>query len=249
MLVNIDSAFNKSNVLLSHVIEPMDSAIYSTLLMTNAHLLTEKGNYVEANNQYLSVLRIREKLKNNTLLASAYHAMANSHYYMNEYGKVKSYLSKAIANYSLKKENFRNVANCYNLIGLTYYDVADDDSAIYFYNYGIKVLDGNPKSVPEDYQILFENKGNSLKWLGKYDEAIVYLKKNVELYEKNKNLFRLISSYNQLVSYYLKIENVDSAKQYLTLASNIPKEALTVELSKDLYYYCLLYTSPSPRDS
>ena len=161
---DLDSALLGSNQLLASVVTPLDTMIYSRIVMYNCHALSDKGLFSRANNRYLEVMRLREKLADKSIVSSAYHCVANINYQTEDYSKTVEYALKAIKSYSLKPKYFREVANCYNLIGVTYYEKEEYDSALFYYDLGIKILDENAESDSSDYQFLFDNKGNTLIW-------------------------------------------------------------------------------------
>ncbi|MFT6947395.1 MAG: two-component system NarL family sensor kinase [Vicingaceae bacterium] len=237
MYEDLDSALYESNRIIELAKKPLDTLVYSKLLMYNGHILADQGKFSRANLQYLQVLQLREKLADKSLVSSAYHSIANMNYYLQEYEETVSYTKKAIESYRLNPKYFREVANCYNLIGVTFYDRADYDSAISNYQRGIGILDENADSKPIDYAVLNDNLGNSLIWKGKYKDGLPYLKNNIKVYLKARNLSNLIWVYTQLVNTYIKLEKLDSAQHYLNLTSNIPKSAFSLEKYKDLLYF------------
>jgi two-component system NarL family sensor kinase len=237
MYEDLDSALYESNRIIELAKKPVDTLVYSKLLMYNGHILADQGKFSRANLQYLQVLQLREKLADKSLVSSAYHSIANMNYYLQEYDETVSYTKKAIESYRLNPKYFREVANCYNLIGVTFYDRADYDSAIYNYQRGIGILDENADSKPIDYAVLNDNLGNSLIWKGRYKDGLPYLKNNIKVYLKARNLSNLIWVYTQLVNTYIKLEKLDSAQHYLNLTSNIPKSAFALEKYKDLLYF------------
>ncbi|MFT5668850.1 MAG: two-component system NarL family sensor kinase [Vicingaceae bacterium] len=237
MYEDLDSALYESNRIIELAKKPLDTLVYSKLLMYNGHILADQGKFSRANLQYLQVLQLREKLADKSLVSSAYHSIANMNYYLQEYEETVSYTKKAIESYRLNPKCFREVANCYNLIGVTFYDRADYDSAISNYQRGIGILDENADSKPIDYAVLNDNLGNSLIWKGKYKDGLPYLKNNIKVYLKARNLSNLIWVYTQLVNTYIKLEKLDSAQHYLNLTSNIPKSAFSLEKYKDLLYF------------
>ena len=236
MYQDIDSAFRLSNQLISQRKDPIDTIIYSRMLMTNGHILVDKGNFNQANLQYLKVLALREKLADKSWVSSAYHSLANINYYLKEYDATVQYARKAIDGYQINKEDFRYVSDCYNLIGVTFSDREKYDSAIYFYNIGTKILDSN-SSKPMDYVYLFDNLGKALIWQDKFAEGLPYLKNNANLYLESNKQSSLIWVYTQLISTYLKLEELDSAQLYVSLIDSIPATAFTLENTKDLVYH------------
>lgn len=234
---NLDSAIALSNALVESAEPPYDTVIYSKILMYNGHALSDKGLYEKANERYLEVLRLRELLSDKSKVASAYHSVANINYQLKDYQNTIHYALKAIESYSLEPDNFKQVANCYNLIGVTYYDRDLNDSALYYYDLGIGILDQNENSQASDYQFLYDNKGNTLIWTEDYEAGLPILKKNIALYKEQSNFFNLSWVYTQLVRTYIKLENIDSATHYTQLLSEIPMNAMSLEMNKDVLYF------------
>jgi hypothetical protein len=234
---NIDSALKESNDLINQVNNPIDTIVYSRMLMINGHILVDKGNYNAANLQYLKVLRLREKLADKSWVASAYHSLANINYYLKDNEKAIYNTKRAIRAYKVKKEDFNYVADCYNLLGVIFSGEEELDSAIYYYKMGINFLDKNDQSQPLDYAYLNNNLGKDLIKGGNFKAGISYLRNNISLHIDANDQTNLIWVYTQLISAYLRLEELDSAQQYLNLAGLISQSAFSLEAKKDLVYF------------
>lgn len=240
MYQDLDSAWFESERLLLTVKQPIDTVKYTALLLTQGHILADLGRLAKSNEKYLKALRLREQLKDKSIVSSAYHSLANMHYYLKEYEETRKYSKKAIRSYNLKSKYFRQVANVYNLMGVSYYDENKYDSAVYYYNIGIDILNNREESLPTDYTYLYDNLGNTLTFQNKINEGLVYLRKSIRIYLQNKNYNNLIWNYQQIVNANITLEELDSAKHYLSLIDAVPKEAITLEKLSDLYYFKLL---------
>jgi len=233
---NIDSALLVINQTLELVQQPIDSLIYSKLLNTKGHIHSAKGDYDLANSRYLEAAKIREKFSDKSLLGSVYHSLANLNYRLHQYDETVAYAQQAIVAYKRKSKYFRQVANCYNLIGVTFYDRQQYDSAIYHYIFGINHLDRNESSQPNDYRYLNDNLGNAYILLGEFQKGLTFLKNNAVLHVVNDRYRDLAWNYNQMVSAYIKLEELDSAKLYLNLIESLPKNSMSLETLKDILY-------------
>ena len=237
---DLDRALTESEKLLATAKTPIDTTVYTSLLLTQGHILSDKGSYSVANLKYLEAIRLRELLKDKSIVSSGYQSLANMNYYLQEYDVCRQNAYKAIASYQLNSEYYKQIADAYNLIAVSFYDEALYDSAVYYCKKGIVLLNSHVETTPEDYTYLYDNLGNTLRWRGNVKEGLNYLQKSVSIYKLNKNFNNLIWNYEQFVSAYIELEELDSAKHYLNLIDSIPKKAFTLEKTADLYYFKIL---------
>jgi len=239
--VNPDSAMVLANQLLAEINDPIDTLIYSQILMNKGHLHFNKGEFVEASEFYLRTLKIREKTTDFDAIANAEIALANLNYYTQSYSTARFYVVSSINHYQMARGSPTDLAACYNLLGLLHYNQDRDDSAIFYYNQGISILDEDSLSKPIDYYQLYDNKGAALVWLGQYEEGIYYLKKNIGYLLEMESTNNLAWKYNQITNAYINWERLDSAQRYLSLSEDLIAKAVSIEVHKDILYTKLLY--------
>ena len=239
--VNPDSAMVLANQLLAEINDPIDTLIYSQILMNKGHLHFNKGEFVEASEFYLRTLKIREKTTDFDAIANAEIALANLNYYTQSYSTARFYVVSSINNYQMAGGSPTDLAACYNILGLLHYNQDQDDSAIFYYNQGISILDEDSLSKPIDYYQLYDNKGAALVWLGQYEEGIYYLKKNIGYLLEMESTTNLAWKYNQITNAYINWERLDSAQRYLSLSEDLIAKAVSIEVHKDILYTKLLY--------
>lgn len=239
--VNLDSAILLSDQLIAEITAPFDTLIYSRILMGKGHHHFNKGEFVKASELYLKTLGLREKTKEYDAIASAEISLANLNYYTQSYENARFYILSGIQHYQLAGNNTKDIASCYNLLGLIHYNKDQEDSAIYYYNIGIQLLEEDTATKPTDYSQLFDNKGAALVWIEQYEEGISFLKKNIQFLIDEKKNSNLAWKYNQITNAYISWGKLDSAKRYLNLSIELFEKSVSKEVQKDIYYSKILY--------
>lgn len=239
--INLDSAILLSERLIAEIDEPIDTLIYSRILMCKGHHHFNKGEFLKASELYLKTLNLREKITDFEAIANVELSLANLNYFTQSYENALYYIQSSLTHYKLAGGNAKDVAVCYNLLGLLHYNQDRDDSALYYYDVGIKLLKEDSSSIATDYHQLFDNKGTALVWLGKYEEGISYLKKNTKHLSDLEKYSNLAWKYNQITKAYLDWEKLDSAKRYLNLSINLLEKSVSKDVQSDIYYSKILY--------
>ncbi len=153
-------------------------------------------------------------------------------------------------------------------IGLSYYKMKNYDSAIFYYNKALTEVD-NIKPQNESQQgyltmakgVIYGNMGKTYIQLNKYDEAINFLKRNVEINANiNFDYNDAITSIIALCEHYLHNKNYTEFKYFISIADqfiDLPKahknKHLIYKLKsnyfaeinnfKEAYYYNLKYST------
>lgn len=239
--VNLDSAILLSEQLIAEITAPFDTLIYSRILMGKGHHHFNKGEFLKASELYLKTLSLREKTKDFDAIASAEISLANLNYYTQSYENAHFYALSSIKHYQLAGNKTKDIATGYNLLGLIHYNQDQEDSAIYYYDIGIKLLNEDSTTKPTDYSQLFDNKGAALVWIEQYEEGISFLKKNIQFLIDEKKNSNLAWKYNQITNAYISWGELDSAKRYLNLSIELFEKSVSKEVQKDIYYSKILY--------
>lgn len=156
---------------------------------------------------------------------------------------------------------YRNVlTEIYNsdLLGMSYYKIGNYDSARYYFNkcynrtYGFKAdqsVYNDSSFVPIWKGIALGNYGNTWYMKNKYNKAIFFLNKGIQLTEKWEVWDNTCGFANNLANIYLIEKQLDSAFKYLAIAKKATRlggdESDFYELYKSLSDYHKLVNEPT----
>lgn len=122
------------------------------------------------------------------------------------------------------------LSNCYNAIGICFDDWGKYDSAIYYHQLNLKMID--PQS-PNLNQTL-NNLGNTFFKKKELDSAYKYIWLAVERDQKDRRVYSLATSMNNLGNILLKQGKLNQAKFYLDSALHFSNLSLNNEKKRDV---------------
>ncbi len=160
-------------------------------------------------------LSSQEDRHNYALIATlSYTDIGRSHYFFKDYKKALFYLKKTIP-YNVENQYPYPKLHAWNVLGLTYYELGELDQSSRYY----KKLLHTSYDVPPLYQaIAGGNLGINYYKMGQYKKAIPLLKENIKVSEDYKIHGSAMESAIWLGNLYLKLEKMDQAEKYFSLA-------------------------------
>lgn len=239
--------FDSATVHLSRAIkiysEIPDSSMlaYANQLWGYDFLVT--GQFEKSVEGYQNAIEIYRALHDTALWASNLSYLGNTNHDIAEYKQGIAYASESwnlLNAYSVNEPDKK--AYALNIIAINYDDMGDSEKAI---EYHLKIIDMLDEL--QDYRSkarVFNNIGNSLMKLGRYDEAIGYLKKNLAINEQMGRKYGLATVKTNLGTLSYLNKQYPESQSYLDEAEKLSFEINDVEKIHDvLFQQYMLYKS------
>ncbi|MDA3952732.1 MAG: tetratricopeptide repeat protein [Bacteroidales bacterium] len=177
-----------------------------------------KGDYDDAEKYYAESLKIREKLKNNALIAVSLNNFGVLHRKKGEFDISKDFFFKSLSINQNLNDSI-SLAMIYNNLGLVFDNSGQYDEAI---TYHFKSLEIREKlGVKSDIASSLNNIGIIFISTEKYNEALKYLKKSLRIKEELKNQRAVASTYVNIGVVYYYQEMYDEALTNFEKSKNI----------------------------
>jgi len=246
---NLDSADWYVDSALSLVEPPIDTTTCVSLYNLKANIIFRQGEYYEALNYYLKSIELIEENENfpkpdlNRQREACFYNMATVYYYIDNFEMALNYLARAESiNQKLDSAN-QYVSRINNLQGLIFYEKDQYDSALYYFNHGLRVLKND--TANEKTKVSQINLTNNMALvyseLGQAEKAIAYYSKGLRHYEAKKEYVNLSWSYCRLADQFIKLNKQEESWHYLQLADKVAQISSTLETKKDITYSYLQF--------
>lgn len=243
---DIDQAMTNYERALSLRQELNDQKGVASLYNNLGNLQEEKGDYLGALENLQQSFAIRQQLKDTQRMARVLYNISYVHERMGNYPEALDYVLRHL---ELLKgtEDAYSLFNAYTLLGNINVELEIYNEALNYYQQALTIAE----DIGDDYElaIAYNNLGNMLDDLAEQDykdknysaarprfsQALDYLQRALSIYEKtddqegagntNNNLGVV---YKNLGSYFLELEQQDSANIYLNRSLSFLKKALTI---------------------
>ncbi len=208
----------------------------SDVLSIRGTLYQLKGNFKKAINLHFKALRIREIVKPIDLvkISNSKFNIANLYYITKSYSKSKQFHLESLV--ILKKstsENTDYIKN-YNSLGTLYLELKQLDSAYYYFNEGLHIIEKDELNKDPVSMDLYLNIGIYYEEISNLELAYFYLNKAIQLQLENNDLEGLYFSYHHIGIIHELKQNYSYAKAYYKKALNIAQKYDDLESLRDL---------------
>ena len=189
-------------------------------------------NYSKANEYYLKILKIAEKLdNNNTFLTAIYNDLAGIQYYIGQLVKSKDLLQKSFSHQS-KTASKEIYLRYYHNLAYLYVDLEELDSSIYYFKKCLEYSTDSDLLVEADCYL---GLGDSYLDKKEYDLALEALLKSYRSKFVEVDNEHLGYSLASLTRYYIATNNLKLAKYYSDSALVIGEKYNDLELNLAVY--------------
>lgn len=204
-------------------------SIGAAATLNNLGLLYEgQGNYPKALDMMFKALKIKEELKDSVGLANGYGNIAIVYDGIKDYKRANDYYQKALQLLKLLG-NKRGYAQTYHDMGINIKEQGLIDSAL---NIFLKA-----KELFEEIKIenspLYSSLGVVYLEKEEYEQAELYLKKAIDVAEKNQDAVNLTASYGHLGNLYFIMGKYQPAKELCLKGFQLAEETGSLRQSCD----------------
>lgn len=243
---DIDQAMTNYERALSLRQELNDQKGVASLYNNLGNLQEEKGDYLGALENLQQSLAIRQQLKDTQRMARVLYNISYVHERMGNYPEALDYVLRHLE-FLKGTEDGYSLFNAYTLLGNINVELEIYNEALNYYQQALTIAE----DIGDDYElaIAYNNLGNMLDDLAEQDyknekyavarprfsQALGYLERALSIYKKtedqegagntNNNLGVV---YKNLGSYFLELEEQDSANVYLNRSLSFLNKALTI---------------------
>ena len=194
--------------------KPHDTT-YVLALNEYAFLKVQEGDFNDVKKTIAQMKQISEKFNFGNGFYKVENMRGIVEYSNQEFEKAMEYFlkcEKIIKQYKLPKRIYQNWLNN---VGIIYGHMGNDDKAT---QYAMKLMDYQEKNKLEPLKTYpYQQLGDNLKKLKKYDEALRYYIKSLEISTRYKNYLEMAVSENSIGNLYDDMQRVpDAIKHYQT---------------------------------
>ncbi len=193
--------------------------------------LSVNFNLFHAEKYLLSALKlqqkIKEKEKREKLRAITYNQLGIIQERKNKYKKARTYYQKAL-NIRSDLKDTSGLVNSYYTIGYFYNSTGNNDSALFFYNKGLRIVNSPDMKISYLLKraLIYAQKHEFDLAFADIDDAMTITNQ-----ESNKNLSRILKTKSEIFDYQSKIkEAIDIAEQALTEANKYNQSSIKQKL-------------------
>lgn len=187
-------------------------------LSSISQIYFDQGNYLEALDYNLKVLKLAEELKNETLLKSSYTNIGSIFLTQKDFVKATDYYSKALA-INQKTEDKNDIAKAFNSLGNVYAAQSKHKEAKEFYQ---KALDLHKElKAQPGIAACLSNIGNVYSEQGDYTTATDYYFEALKIDEAIASKTGIACDMLHIGSFYVKTKKYTEAENYLLRALSL----------------------------
>lgn len=210
----------------------------------------QRGNYKKALAYFLHSLRIRATTDSANKIADSYLNIANL------YCKIENF-QRAIHNYKqciyyrqLLKGSNLNIIATYNGLSLAYESNYQVDSALYYYNKALDIVNNLADKNTLEISNLYCNLGQLYETNGQYEKALLYLQKAFKIQQKVKDLYGTAWVFHHIGIVNENLKQTNAAKNFYHKAENLAMKLSDLEIQRDIAKsWTLLYAKEHNTDS
>ncbi len=212
-LGQITTATHVLNEIISERTQINDSLFLSTVLSDLSNRYKDLANYDKALAYALEALALRQEMGVENRISSTYITVANIYRHIGDFENAKIFADKA---YELLIKNKAPLDRIYNQYGLISLDQGDYAIAFEYSRkaYDLKSSQGDIAGMGKE----MNNMSNSLRLMGKYEEALGYLFSSLRLKRESKDIRYYAPAFITIGKTYLDLGNFSLAERYLDSA-------------------------------
>lgn len=215
--------------------KPKDT-LYVLALNEYSMLQIQNGDYKQAD----KIIAQMESLSGNLDFKTGFYKTANMkgvlEYTKQNPEKAMQYFLQSrdiIKKYKLEKKYYQN---CLNNISIIYKDLGDRENAT---KYAFELIDFQEKNKLYPLKTFpYDQIGSNLKFYKKYNEALIYFNKSLDIETKRKNFLGMAISENNIANVYEDLEQVKTSiyhlKRGLQYAEKVNYKLLKTDLLTNL---------------
>ncbi len=210
-----ESILIKSNKNISDINKNRISAIYHNTGVIHANM----GHYNASLVSFKRALKLKKQLhgENHPSILNTYNSIGLIYNYIGQYHLALDYIKKSYLN--SEKEEVLSTPLYHNNMSLVYQKMKNHRLALEHQNKALSIWGKSNYSNSSQLINLYVNIAISLKEIGEYNEAILFLEKAINIFEtqKNQDKANILNAYLELGNIYVK------KKEYATALINYHK--------------------------
>lgn len=228
-----------SSLYLSEMYIPVAERIKANKTLTSFYLLKgrcliQKGDLNKATKLLQNCLDLSKKLNYTTNIYQSLLALASIYQELNTAFSL-NYLNQA---YKLNdKLSLEGRNSLYTAFGNTYRNMGNYDSALYFYNLNLKLI--NKENDKMHYGSMVGNIGNVYADMGRLDEALEKQFESLTYFKQTSDSLDIEIAYGTIADIYLKKANYQEALKYYQMAISMSERLGFIE--ELIYNYTGIY--------
>ncbi|MES2554661.1 MAG: sensor histidine kinase [Bacteroidota bacterium] len=230
--------------------ESIDSITISDVYSVRGTIYQNFKKYEWAIQWHHKALGIRKRHGNLKKTSNSKFNLANLYYQTENFNLSKKYHLESLAEILQTNVDEVDLITRYNSLGSLYKDLGKRDSALYYLNKSLKIIEKHQLTSSDEAMNVYLNLGIIYEERGEYKLALQYLEKAIPIQQELENLSGLSLSYHHVGIVHELKQEFSIAQKYYNLAMGIAEKLGDIEAKGNICFSkAKLFTKISNQDS
>lgn len=247
---DLTKAFKLSEKAEGMINESTDSILISDVYSVRGTLYQTAEKYEQAILWHQKALGLRKRYGDLKKISNSKFNLANLYYQTENFKLSKEYHLESLAEILQTNVDEVDLITRYNSLGSLYKDLGKRDSALFYLNKSLKIIERNDLTSSDDAMNVYLNLGIVYEEQGEYQLSLQYLEKAIPIQKELENTGGLSLSYHHIgIVNELKRE-FPTAEKYYNMAMALAEKLGDVEAIKNVSFSkAKLFAKVSNQDS